>query len=144
MNLRELLPRLAALAVEWAEEVSSKAAAAGEALDAQGVRIAREVGVSLPGRVRIVEPEPMPFPEHPMLRAAALQTGTFAGIPTAVQVNYGTDPLVNGYGIRFDRVTVTNAEWQVDDGQSDSCTDTMPFFGDFEEGDFSEWSSTVP
>lgn len=76
--------------------------------------------------------------------SAALQTGTFAGIPTAIQVNYGTDPLVNGYGIRFDRVTMTNAEWQVADAQSDSCVDTMPFFGDFEEGDTSEWSSTVP
>jgi hypothetical protein len=76
--------------------------------------------------------------------SAALQTGVFAGIPTAIQVNYGTDPLVNGYGIRFDRVTLTNAEWQVADTQPDSCVDTMPFFGDFEEGDTSEWSSTVP
>ena len=76
--------------------------------------------------------------------SAALQTGTFAGIPTAIQLNYGTDPLVNGYGVRFDRVTVTNAEWQVDDGQPDSCSDTMPFLADFEEGDTSEWSSVVP
>jgi hypothetical protein len=76
--------------------------------------------------------------------SVALQTGTFAGIPTAIQVNYGTDPLVNGYGIRFDRVTVTNAAWQVDDTQPDVCVDTMPFLADFEEGNLSEWSSSQP
>jgi len=77
--------------------------------------------------------------------SGALQTGVFAGIPTAIQVNYGTDPLVNGYGIRFDRVTVTNAHWQVADTLPDSCVaDPMPFLADFEEGDFSEWSATQP
>ncbi|KAB2967942.1 MAG: hypothetical protein F9K18_03570 [Thermoanaerobaculia bacterium] len=76
--------------------------------------------------------------------AGALQAATFAGIPVQLQVNYGTDPAVNGYGIRFDRVTVTNAEWQVADAQPDVCSDTMPFFGDFETGNTSQWSSAVP
>ena len=84
MNLRDLLPGLAPLAVEWAERVCAHAAEMGDALDAEGTRIARAVGVNLPARVRIVVPESMPFPEHPTLRAAAVQTGmlgpTMAGL----------------------------------------------------------------
>jgi hypothetical protein len=83
-NLQDLLPRLTTLAIEWAEQASSQGAQAGEPLDAAGAGIAREVGVALPGNVRIAVPEAMPFPEHPMLRAAAIQTGmlgpTMAGL----------------------------------------------------------------
>ena len=74
-GLRELLPQLVPLAVEWAEEVSRRAAADGAPLDEEGARIARQVGVISPERVRIACPGSMPFPEHPMLRAAAIQTG---------------------------------------------------------------------
>ena len=80
----QVRPQLVALAVEWAERVSAQAAAGGIPLDAEGIRIARRVGVTEPGRVRIAMPEPMPFPEHPMLRAAAIETGmlghTMAGL----------------------------------------------------------------
>ena len=84
MPLRDLLPQLVQLAAEWAERVSSQAAVTGEALDEEGTGIARAAGVAAPERVRIAVPELMPFPEHPMLRAAALQTGmlgpTMAGL----------------------------------------------------------------
>jgi hypothetical protein len=84
MSLQDALPELVPLAVEWAERVSSQAAAGGEALDSRGLDLARQVGVSEPQRVRIAMPASMPYPEHPMLRAAASQTGmlgtTMAGI----------------------------------------------------------------
>lgn len=83
-GLRELLPQLIPLAVEWAERVSRQAAESAELLDGAGIVMARQVGVAAPQRVRIAEPEPMPFPDHPKLRAAAMQTGmlgpTMAGL----------------------------------------------------------------
>jgi hypothetical protein len=83
-SVRDLLPQLVPLAVEWAERVSSDGAAAGRELDEAGLRIARGVGVSRPGQVRIATPDAMPFPDHPMLREAAIRTGmlgpTMAGL----------------------------------------------------------------
>jgi hypothetical protein len=70
-----MLPQLVPLAIEWAEQVSTRAALTGVGLDPHGMHIAREVGVTEPEKVRISVADPMPYPEHPMLRAAAVETG---------------------------------------------------------------------
>jgi hypothetical protein len=74
-ELRELLPQLVPLAVEWAERVSMQAAATGAPLTEEEARLARRVGVSDPHKVRIAMPAAFPYPEHPLLRSAAVATG---------------------------------------------------------------------
>jgi len=77
--------------------------------------------------------------------SAALQTGTLAGVPGYLEVRYGTDPAVNNYGFRFDDLTLTDAEVETADTQSDVCgASNLIFIGDFETGDTSQWSSVVP
>lgn len=74
-DLRQLLPELAPLAVEWAERVSARALANGARLTADEAEVARRVGVTAPDAVRIAVAEQLPFPEHPLLRDAAIQVG---------------------------------------------------------------------
>ena len=74
-DLREVLPALVPLAVEWAERVSQAAAIAGTPLSPAGEDVARRVGVTHPASVRICVADELPIPEHPMLLAAATQTG---------------------------------------------------------------------
>jgi hypothetical protein len=73
--LREALPGLVPLAIDWARRAAAQAGEAGQALDAAGVDIARQVGVARPEDVRVVVAGEMPFPEHPLLRAAAVEVG---------------------------------------------------------------------
>jgi Domain of unknown function (DUF4157) len=74
-GLREALPLLTPLAVEWARRVSSQAAAVGLPLAPEHAEVARRIGVGHPEDVRIFVSSELPFPDHPMLRAAALETG---------------------------------------------------------------------
>ena len=56
--------------------------------------------------------------------ASALGSSGLVGKTVQLEVAYGTDAAVNGYGLRFDQVTVTNVEELeelVADGQSDTC-----------------------
>ena len=69
------LPVLASLAVDWAKATSAEAARTGLALDVASIDLARRVGVRRPEDIRVVVADEMPFPEHPVLRAAAEQTG---------------------------------------------------------------------
>ena len=88
MSLQAALPELVPLAVEWVERISSEAAAAGEVLDSGGLELARRVGVSEPERVRIAMPASMPYPEHPMLSAAASQTGMLGATMAGLTLGY--------------------------------------------------------
>ena len=74
-GLKEALPALVPLAIEWARQVSAAASLGGQALDDEGEAIARQVGVARPQDVRVVIAPELPFPSHPLLRAAALETG---------------------------------------------------------------------
>jgi hypothetical protein len=74
-DLAAALPRLAPKAVAWAEARASEILATGEPLTAQGLAIAREVGVADPGRIRILFVPRIPRPTDPDLRRAAEQTG---------------------------------------------------------------------
>ena len=70
-----MLPTLIPLAVEWAERVSAQAVTSGTPLTADEAEVARRVGVTAPEAVRIAVAEQLPFPEHPLLREAAIQVG---------------------------------------------------------------------
>jgi len=53
--------------------------------------------------------------------ATALDSGALAGQVVQLDVRYGTDELIQGFGFHFDQVTLTDFELQVADTQSDSC-----------------------
>lgn len=89
MNLRERLPALLPLAIEWAEARSRDIEAHGVTLDNDGLAIARTVGVERPERVRIALLPALPMPEHPALREAALQVGLFGADTAGMTLGYG-------------------------------------------------------
>ena len=53
--------------------------------------------------------------------ASALGSAGFAGDLVQLDVRYGTDASLNGFGFHFDQVFLTDFSEQVADGQSDSC-----------------------
>ena len=69
------LPRLLPKAIAWAESQAAEMQVAGTPLNAEGVRLARAVGVRHPELIRIAEVAGLPFPADPELRSAALQAG---------------------------------------------------------------------
>jgi hypothetical protein len=52
---------------------------------------------------------------------AALQAPAFTGRPVRLSVKYGTDPSANGFGFRFDQLTLTNFNLKVPDTQTNQC-----------------------
>ena len=75
MDLRSAIPSLLPLAIEWAQAASCEAAEAGVALNDDGERLARRVGVRFPERIRVAVVDALPLPPHPLLRQAALENG---------------------------------------------------------------------
>jgi hypothetical protein len=53
--------------------------------------------------------------------AAALGSAGLAGQPVQLDIRYGTDASLNGFGFHFDQVTLTNVDILVADTQSDTC-----------------------
>jgi hypothetical protein len=74
-DLRTVLPLLLPGAIAWAEARSLEVSQQGTALDADGIAIARQVGVQRPELVRVAVVDSLPLPEEANLKAAALQTG---------------------------------------------------------------------
>jgi uncharacterized repeat protein (TIGR01451 family) len=54
--------------------------------------------------------------------AAALGGGSLAGRPVQLDVRYGTDQLIQGFGFHLDQVTLTGFQQLDADGQPDSCS----------------------
>ncbi|MEM9555134.1 MAG: fibronectin type III domain-containing protein [Acidobacteriota bacterium] len=75
--------------------------------------------------------------------AGALGSSGIAGELVQVEMTHGTDVAVVGTGFRFDQVTLTNIEVQVEDAQP-NCATPILFGDDFELGNLSRWSNTVP
>lgn len=76
MDLRAELPGLLPAAIAWAEARSAKAAEVGAPLTAAERKIASDVGVAKPERVRVeIVGDSLPMPDEPILRAAAQQAG---------------------------------------------------------------------
>lgn len=61
--------------------------------------------------------------------ATALQSATLADRPLHLRMRYGTDSSVNGFGLRFDNVSVTNARRLIPDQQSNQCV-LLPLLSD--------------
>jgi hypothetical protein len=87
-ELRESLPFITPLAIEWAERVSAAAAVSSPTLSAGGLEIARRVGVKQPERVRVAVAKELPFPDHPALQAAATQTGLLGPHTAGLTLGY--------------------------------------------------------
>lgn len=81
-NLKMALPGLLPHAIQWAEATSAYAALSGRPLSEAEAALARQVGVGRPEAVRLFIVDQMPYPEHPLLQAAAMATD-FLGPQTA-------------------------------------------------------------
>ncbi len=95
------------------------------------------------------EPEEGWADVFPTWAESTWSASAFGGVAPAglaqLEVIYGTDPLANDDGFRFDEVTVTDVGLQVADTQGDACLAPNAIFADgFESGDTSAWSTTVP
>jgi hypothetical protein len=87
-SLEEQLPQLIPLAVDWANHEARRAYAAGTPLPWQLLSVAREVGVSEPGWVRLLSVDAIPLPADPLLRAAAAQVGFVEGAMSGLTLGY--------------------------------------------------------
>lgn len=88
-DLAEVLPLLLPRAIAWAEERSSEILSEGIALSAEGLQIARAVGVRCPERIRISTVAELPLPDDPELQYAALQSGLLGPGMVGLTLGYG-------------------------------------------------------
>jgi hypothetical protein len=82
------LPKLAPLAVTWAEHLATSADAKGTRLTAPLEQLARRAGVREPEKIRIVVRDEIPLPEDPVLKAAALSVGLSQGDAAGMTLGY--------------------------------------------------------
>jgi len=88
MNLQEHLPELLPLAIAWAQFQADHVAYVGVPLPENLQALARRVGVREPQLIRVKLVEEMPVPEHPMLRALAVQTGLLSSNTAGLTVGH--------------------------------------------------------
>ena len=74
--------------------------------------------------------------------AAALGAAGLAGQLIQLDVRYGTDQSLNGFGFRFDQVTVTDVTLLVPDVQPDNCNSTCSNDADCDDGVFCNGAET--
>jgi len=89
IDLGKALPRLLPKAIAWAEEQQADILASGFPLSPEQMAMARAVGVSHPGNIRIKLVDQLPLPQDPELAEAALQTGLIAPNMTGLTLFYG-------------------------------------------------------
>lgn len=89
IDLLSVLPLLLPRAIEWANARSSEILAAGEALNATGLKLAAAVGVSDAARIRVSAVSALPLPEDPDLRTVALETGLLGPNMIGLTLGYG-------------------------------------------------------
>ena len=75
VNLKELLPDLLPQAVYWAEAQSNLAALEGDSLNEFGLKLARQVGVEQPEKIRIQLVSDFTLPVDQPLRDVVVHTG---------------------------------------------------------------------
>ena len=97
IDLAKELPRLLPRAIAWAEAEAAAAEESGKPLSANGVRLARSVGVRHPERVRVVEGPSLPLPPDSELRFVALETGLLGPGMAALTLGYAIF-IVAGHG----------------------------------------------
>jgi hypothetical protein len=89
-SLAEGLPVLLPQALAWATRESQRILQSGQPLSAQGVAIARAVGVAQPERIRVLEVPAIPSPDDPDLKQVAQEQNL---------IGPNTGGLTLGYGI---------------------------------------------
>ena len=75
MDLLYQLETLLPLAIQWAEDHSALIQTEGTALSAEQINLAKQVGVTSPEKIKILEVTQVPFPKHEQLSEAAKQIG---------------------------------------------------------------------
>jgi hypothetical protein len=75
MDLLYQLQTLLPMAIKWAEEHSEKIQNEGIPLTPEQIELAKQVGVTYPENVKILEVAKIPIPENEMLSEAAEQIG---------------------------------------------------------------------
>ena len=66
MDLKNQLPIILPLAIDWAEDVYALIQNSGAALDEGERKIAQRVGVANPEKIRVIESDLVPQPDHPV------------------------------------------------------------------------------
>jgi hypothetical protein len=84
-QLESLLP----LAADWAREHEQIILKTGVSLSGPELFEARRVGLKHPERVRILSVPAIPFPEHPLLKAACRATNLVPESPRGLTLFYG-------------------------------------------------------
>lgn len=77
------------LACAWAEGQEQSIIEQGVALTEAQMGDARDIGIAAPERVRLLQVEEIPLPEHPALRAAAKATGLLSPETAGLTLRYG-------------------------------------------------------
>jgi hypothetical protein len=89
IDLAAALPHLLPNAVAWAEAQRQYIVTAGRPLSAADQRLATQVGVAFPGRVRVLAVTAIPVPDDPPLAAACALTGFLGGNTTGLTLFEG-------------------------------------------------------
>jgi len=88
-DLASVLPQLLPRAIGWAEASAGEILRAGRALDADGLALARSVGVLRPELVRVQSVATIPTPDDPSLRRAAMYTGLLGPHVAGLTLGHG-------------------------------------------------------
>jgi len=88
MDLKNQLPIILPLAIVWAENVHALIQNSGAALNEGERKIAQRVGVANPEKIRVIESDLVPQPDHPVLKEASLQTGMLSPATNGLTLGY--------------------------------------------------------
>jgi hypothetical protein len=77
------------LACAWAEGQEQLILGKGVGLNEAQMADARSIGIAAPERVRLLQIDEIPLPEHPGLRAAAKATGLLSPATAGLTLHYG-------------------------------------------------------
>ena len=88
MDLKNQLPNILPPAIDWAEDVYTSIQISGAALDECERKLAQCVGVVSPEKIRVIESELVPQPDHPVLKEASLQIGMLCPATNGLTLGY--------------------------------------------------------
>lgn len=83
------LPKLLPAIVQWAEEMEAFILKQGKPLEASLIEVAQLVGVSLVGKVHVLELDDFPLPADPVLQQAASALGLLGENTLGLTLGYG-------------------------------------------------------
>ncbi len=87
--LAPLLPIFLPLAVRWAEQEERRILDHGVPLPAESLADARNMGVSEPGKIRLLKVDCVPSPANPLLRWLGRRTGLISPMTAGMALRYG-------------------------------------------------------